>query len=77
VLRCYSLHDGVERVDVADIDAAVGEGCAKFGFGALLDAGEVGGGGFEAVEGVDWDEGISRSSPVPVLYFFTRSVLRK
>jgi hypothetical protein len=33
-----------------------------------LDAGEVGGGGFEAVEGVDWDEGISIRSNASPLY---------
>jgi hypothetical protein len=39
---------------IADVDAAVGERGAEFGLGAPLDAGEVFGGAFEAVEGVDW-----------------------
>jgi hypothetical protein len=47
------LDDGVEVLDVPDVDAVVGEGGAEFFDGAFLDAGEVGGGGFETVEGVD------------------------
>jgi hypothetical protein len=48
------LHDLVQLLYISDIDAAVGERGAQLGLGALLDAREIGGGRFEAVEGVDF-----------------------
>jgi hypothetical protein len=45
--------DGVQLLDVAHVDSPVGERGAEFVLRTLLDPGEVGGRGFEAVERVD------------------------
>jgi hypothetical protein len=52
------LNDLVQLLYISDIDAAVGERGAQLGLGALLDPREVGGGRFEAVEGVDFPSSI-------------------
>ena len=52
VLRRYGFHDGIQLLDIPDVDASVVEGSAQFLFGTLLDAGEVVRGAFKAVEGV-------------------------
>jgi hypothetical protein len=48
--------NAVQLLDFSDIYAAVGEGCAEFGLGPLLDSGKVARGRLEPVEGVNCEK---------------------